>query len=130
MVPIKKIIAALRKHREIELAYLFGSAAKGCTHPNDVDIAVLLTKPLRPLQKMNYTIALGTELELAARPFKFDVIILNTAEPLLAFQVIQYGKLLVERKRKADRDYKVRTMTRYHDAKPLHDFFYKRAMER
>lgn len=88
MVPIKKIAAALKRRREIELAYLFGSAAKGNKHPKDVDVAVL------------------------------------------AFQVIRYGKLLVERRPKADRDFKVRTMTRYHDAKPLHDFFYKQAMER
>lgn len=130
MLPISKLTAALRKHSEIELAYLFGSAAKGKKAPRDVDIAVLLAKPLKVTQKLGYIVKLCTELEKIVPSQTFDIIILNTADPLLAFQVIQQGKLLLERHKKIDSHFKVRTMTRYHDAKPLHDFFYKRAMER
>lgn len=129
MLPHSKLITALRRHLEIELAYLFGSAAKGKKAPQDVDVAILLSKPLKVTQKLNYIVKLCTELEKTSPAYTFDITILNTADPLLAFQVIQHGKLLVERHKKADRDFKVRTMTRYHDAKPLHDFFFKRAME-
>lgn len=130
MLQTTKLVATLRRHPEIELAYLFGSAAKGKKAPRDVDIAVLLTKPLKTIQKLSYIVKLCTELEKASPAHTFDITILNSADPLLAFQVIQHGKLLLERHKKADSNFKVRTMTRYHDAKPLHDFFYKRAMER
>lgn len=130
MLPVSKFTAVLHRHPEIELAYLFGSAAKGKKVPRDVDIAILLRKPLKVTQKLGYIVKLCTELEKAVPSQSFDVTILNAADPLLAFQVIQHGVLLVERHKKADSHFKVRTMTRYHDAKPLHDFFYKRAMER
>lgn len=130
MISLSKMTAVLRRRPEIVLAYLFGSAAKGAKAPRDVDIALLLAKPLRSTQKLDYIVKLCTELEKADPKFSYDIIILNTADPLLAFQIVQHGKLLVERRRKADRDFKVQTMTRYHDAKPLHDFFFKRAMGR
>lgn len=130
MLQRSKLTSVLRRHSEIELAYLFGSAAKGKKVPQDVDIAILLTKPLKVTQKLSYIVKLCTELQKTSPAHTFDITILNTADPLLAFQVIQHGQLLLERHKKADSDFKVRTMTRYHDAKPLHDFFYKRAMER
>lgn len=130
MLSLLKLSGALRRHPEIELAYLFGSAAKGKKVPRDVDVAILLSKPLKVTQKLGYIVKLCTELEKTHPAHTFDITILNSADPLLAFQVIQHGKLLVERHKKADTNFKVQTMTRYHDAKPLHDFFYKRAMER
>lgn len=130
MLQLSKLSATLRRHPEIELAYLFGSAAKGKKVPRDVDIAILLIKPLKVTQKLGYVVKLCTELEKVAPSFTYDITILNAADPLLAFQVIQNGQLLIERHKRADSHFKVLTMTRYHDAKPLHDFFYKRAMER
>lgn len=130
MLQISKLTSVLRRHPEIELVYLFGSAAKGKKTPRDIDVAVLLSKPLKVTQKLSYIVKLSTELAKMSPAHTFDITILNTADPLLAFQVIQHGKLLLERRKKMDSDFKVRTMTRYHDAKPLHDFFYKRAMEK
>lgn len=127
---VKKMIATLRKRPEIELAYLFGSAAKGSKTPRDVDIAVLLKKPPTAAQKIPYTVKMTGLLEKAAPHHNFDIVILNRAESLLCFQVIKYGKLLFERHRGTDSDFRVRVMTRYHDVKPLHDFFFQRAMER
>lgn len=130
MFSTSKLTTVLRKHPEIELAYLFGSAVKGKGMPRDVDIAILLTKPIKITQKLGYIVKLCTELGKVLPSHTYDITILNTADPLLAFQVIQHGKVLLERRKKIDRDFKVHTMTRYHDAKPLHDFFFKRAMER
>ncbi|MBI2335863.1 MAG: nucleotidyltransferase domain-containing protein [Deltaproteobacteria bacterium] len=131
---IQKLGCFFQKRREIKLAYLFGSEAKRPHQPSrDVDIAVLLNKSLRGLQQFDYRVQLCQGLEDFLHSFKqtlkVDLVLLNEADPFLTYQVLKYGQLLFERQKKSDRDFKVRSMTRYFDAKPLHDFFFERALK-
>lgn len=52
-----------------------------------------------------------------------DVVILNTAPPILQNQVLRYGRLLYERDRKTRVEFEVRAGKIYTDLKPMNDFF-------
>jgi predicted nucleotidyltransferase len=120
------LIAFLATQPDVVAAYLFGSLAQGRATPHsDIDIAVLLTRapdllagePDRQLQLM------GDLRRFADR--EVDVVILNTAPPLLQNQVLKYGRRLYERDRRARVDFEVRAGKTYTDLKPMSDFFTK-----
>src|SRR5258708_3119349 len=86
-----------RAHVEIAAAMLFGSAATDATHPDsDLDIAVLVDGLPGEADLMRlattYTIALE---DLLNKPV--DVVMLNTASPLLRYQIFKKGKLIFAR---------------------------------
>lgn len=102
--------------------YLFGSLAEGKAHPlSDVDIALLFDETLSPQQMFERTLALGAMIEQVL-PVAVDVIPLNRAGPLLRFQVIQKGRLVLERDRTQRCLFHMRTMNAYYDAKPYLDY--------
>lgn len=136
---MKELLGALRpifrRHSEISIAYLFGSLAQDPGRPaRDIDLAILLARPLYGLRRLRYQSTLIAELKLPLRDhprlgnLPIDLVILNGADPLLAHQVIKKGVLLFSRRKVLDRNFRVQTMTRYFDARPLHDFFYTRTM--
>jgi predicted nucleotidyltransferase len=75
----------------VRLAVLFGSATRRAARPtSDVDIGILLDRDTDPSS------ALAVALERAVgRPV--DVIWLDTAPPLLRFEIARDGLVLVER---------------------------------
>jgi predicted nucleotidyltransferase len=82
---------------EIAAAMLFGSAATDTTHPeSDIDIAVLVDGLPGEADLMRlattYTIALE---DLLNKPV--DIVMLNTASPLLRYQIFKKGKLVFAR---------------------------------
>jgi hypothetical protein len=52
-----------------------------------------------------------------------DVVILNTAPPVLKDQVLRHGRRIFERDRQARVEFEVRTGQEYADLKPMYDFF-------
>jgi len=52
-----------------------------------------------------------------------DVVILNTALPILQHQVLVSGQLLYERDRRTRVNFEVRAGKIYADLKPMYDFF-------
>ncbi|MBI2343962.1 MAG: nucleotidyltransferase domain-containing protein [Deltaproteobacteria bacterium] len=131
----RRLSRLLRQEPLIDLAYLFGSHSKHPTrNPRDIDIALMLKAPLRGMHKIRFMTRIGTAIEHVivhelGKHQPVDVVLLNEADPLLAHQVLKYGTLLFARRKKMARDFTVQTMTRYFDAKPLHDFFFQRAKE-
>jgi predicted nucleotidyltransferase len=116
------LVAFLKTQPDLVAAYLFGSLVKGRAHPrSDVDIAILLIP-------MDSEAAFDRRLRLmeCLRPYadrEVDVIVLNTAPPLLQHQVIKHGRLLYERDRLARAEFEVRAGKVYADLKPMRDFF-------
>ncbi len=93
-----KIRDALANEDDLVAVYLFGSQAEGKAHHlSDIDVAVLFDE-MSAEQLFERTLAIGSLLEQAL-PCAVDVIPLNRAGPLLCFQVIQKGQLLLERDR-------------------------------
>lgn len=73
--------------------WIFGSEARGNARPDsDVDLAVLLSQPVPPEQLL----AARLDLEgLLGR--RVDLVDLRRASPIVARQVVQHGRLLLDR---------------------------------
>jgi predicted nucleotidyltransferase len=95
----KEILEALRKilksEKKISVAYLFGSHAKKMNTPmSDIDVAILLSET--PKKLLEYHLYLVNKLsEILGN--NLDLIILNTAPPMLKHQIIKYGKIIYSR---------------------------------
>jgi predicted nucleotidyltransferase len=104
----------------VQLAYLFGSQATGHTHTDsDVDIAVLLDDRLTVDERFAERLALIGALSQALRTDTVDVVILNEASPLLAYEVLHHGVLLYCAEENARVEFQVRTLLAYEDTAPL-----------
>lgn len=100
-------------------AYLFGSQASGATTPlSDIDIAVLL-EPDTP-SPGRLQAELISDLMLVLRRSDIDVVVLNTAPPLLKARAIS-GRLLYCRDELARVRFEVAARRGYFDTKPLRD---------
>lgn len=83
-----------RTHR-IRLAYVFGSVARGYERPDsDLDIAVLLPEDVPESSHFDLMVRLNTDIVGLTRTNDVDVVILNTAPPLLAYEVVRTGILI------------------------------------
>jgi predicted nucleotidyltransferase len=119
---ISRIAALLAQRDGFVVAYLFGSLAERADHQlSDVDVALLLPHDTDQATAFEARLQTAADLEsLCQRPV--DVVILNHAPPLLRFQVIQRGRVLVERDRTARCLFEARTMSEYYDAKRYLDY--------
>jgi predicted nucleotidyltransferase len=105
----------------VVLAYLFGSQAEGKAGPlSDVDIAVLLGQQVDHEQWFQVQLDLMGELMDLFHRNDVDVVILNQATPLLAFQIVRYGKIIYEDKSSQPAvDFAAYAISRYADTAPL-----------
>jgi len=113
----KEILEALRKifksEEKISVAYLFGSHAKKLNTPvSDIDIAVLLSET--PKNLFEYYLYLVNKLSRIVGD-DLDLIILNTASPLLKHQIIKYGKIIYTRNEKERIMFESRAESEYLD---------------
>ena len=100
--------------------YVFGSAATGrMRRVSDLDVAVLLGKPLNPARSVDYRLQLMTDLGAALHRSDIEIVILNDAPPLLAHRVLSKGKLAFERSASARVRFQVRTAALYADLVPM-----------
>ncbi len=115
MSSLQSIRRLLEARPDVRLAYLFGSAARGEERPrSDLDVGVLFEDDPAP-EAINRLVA---ELERAVgRPV--DLVVLGTAPPLLAHEVISRGTLLVCRDEDDRVRFAARTVARYLDTAPL-----------
>ncbi len=101
----------------IILAYLFGSRAKGTeTRESDTDVAVLLKE--LPADALDFYLDLADRLS-AAFNGHVDLVILNTAPPLLKREVIRHGKVLFSRDESTRVSFEARSMKEYMDLEPV-----------
>ncbi len=107
------------QHR-LPLAYLFGSQAAGLTHAeSDVDVAVLLNESLTADERFAARLTLIGELSRIFRTDNVDVVILNDAPPLLAYEVLRGGVLLYSADERVRVEFQVHTLRSYEDTEPL-----------
>lgn len=104
----------------VRWAYLFGSRVQGQTTPlSDVDVGVYLDEP-DPIRRSKYYSFLLFDLTRAAGNGEVDLVFLNDAPPLFAYQVIG-GQLLYS----ADEEHRVAFETNV-----LREYFDELAWER
>ena len=88
---LRQLKAYLLKQRYVQVAYLFGSAAKGALGPlSDVDVAVLLNSPPENWHENKMNLMEGL-VWIFGIP-KVDIVILNSADPVLSHRVILEGE--------------------------------------
>jgi predicted nucleotidyltransferase len=120
---LAELVAFLATQPDVAAAYLFGSLAEGRASPrSDVDIAILLAGAPDLLAAGERQLALMGELEQYADR-EVDVVMLNTAPPILQHQVLRNGRLLYEGNLKDRVEFEVRAGKVYADLKPLRAFF-------
>jgi predicted nucleotidyltransferase len=127
---VARIQAFLDRQQGYVVAYLFGSTAGGTAHHlSDIDVALLLPRDTdrETAMEMRLRVAAGLEV-LSGR--SVDVIVLNQAPPLLRFQVIQQGQVLVDRDPEIRYLFQARTMSEYYDARRYLDFHFGHLVRR
>lgn len=119
---VSQIQTALHDQPDLVAAYLFGSLAEGLHRAeSDIDVAVLFKDELEPAILFQRTLDIGTALERVL-PYAVDVVALNLAGPILCFQIIQKGKVILQRDEVARCLFHVRATNLYFDAKPFLDY--------
>jgi len=115
----------------VVLAYLFGSQAEGKAGPiSDVDIAVLLGPQVDRERWFQVQLDLIGELTSLFHRNDVDVVILNEATPVLAYEVVRSGQVLYEAEPGTRVDYEVTALRRYADTEPLRRLQDRRLLER
>ena len=94
---IKPLRQALASEKSVKFAYLFGSHARKDTGKlSDIDIAVYLDDRIDTLQ---CRLRLIEHISKSIGVLKVDLIVLNSATPLLNHQVVKTGVVVKENKR-------------------------------
>ena len=125
---IKKITEIVEKtfskEKAVLFCYLFGSTASAKTiSTSDIDIAIYLDeKKCKDFfeKRLELIAKLSKELKKDV-----DVVILNTAPPLLKYVVLKEGKLIFERDESKKIDFELRSINEYFDFKPILDMYNK-----
>src|SRR5215471_9426053 len=113
-------LQCLFQQHPVRLAYLFGSQATRRTHPgSDVDVAVLLDESLTPDEHFAERLKLLGDLSRIFGTDDVDLVTLNEAPPLLAYETLRHGILLYCADAQTRIEFQVRTLRAYEDTIPL-----------
>ena len=120
---IKTMLADyFQRQEEIEIAYIFGSIARGTESAlSDIDIAILIDDQQINEDKFRY----GYKAEILADLMKIlktnnvDLAILNEANTLLRHRVLYHGKLIYSKNEKKRIEFQTNTIDKYIDFKEL-----------
>jgi len=109
---------------EVILAYLFGSSLRGMIGGrHDVDIGIVMApkafESLESAPNYKYEAELIAELVHLLKHNRVDLVILNRATPLLAYEVIHKGELLFSRSEDQRIQFEVSSLKRHSDTKHL-----------
>jgi predicted nucleotidyltransferase len=124
-------LAHLFHQHPVLLAYLFGSQTTGQTHAeSDIDVAVLLHASLTADERFAERLTLIDALARLLGTDNIDVVILNEAPPLLAYEALRNGVLLYCADENARVEFQVRTLRTYEDTAPLRQMLSEAMAER
>lgn len=120
---LEAISRALEPLQEVRAALLFGSQATGrARSDSDIDVAVLLDPASVSLRTEHLRRVLGAlSHELASD--RLDLVILNDAPPMLAFQILKHGRVAFERDARDLHRLRVRTYSAHADYEHVERFF-------
>ena len=91
----KELTEYFNSKDSVILAYLFGSTVRGdAGRLSDVDIGVLLDEKLSKKDRFDLELKLISDIAILIKKNKIDLIILNEAPLLLAYNIIKSGIIL------------------------------------
>ena len=106
----------LKSKEEIQFAYLFGSHAKGTESKlSDIDVGVYVSEVS---DLFSYRLRLMEEVSCQMGGCSIDLIVLNDSPLVLQYEIIRYGKILKEDKRKRV-SFETGVLRNYLDTEPL-----------
>ena len=110
---VKKLKETLTMHSDIVFVFLFGSFVRGdITSFSDLDIAIYFTGTVDFYRindlREDISEMLGIEV---------DIVVLNTASPVIKMQVLKKGTLLINKDQRAYNEFFVNTVKEYDDLK-------------
>ena len=112
---VRLAIEMLDQRGDLSTLWVFGSHAKGTARSDsDLDLAALFARPINPLELADLAADLSVAIGRAV-----DLIDLDRASPILAHQVLKYGRLFVDRDPARRRRFFVRHVSVYDDLKIL-----------
>jgi predicted nucleotidyltransferase len=118
------LISFLKNREEVLLVYLFGSCLRGKFGKNhDIDIAILVD--LKIYHTLDVKKPYGYEAEIIAELIHHlknplvDLTLLNKATPLLAYEVIHGGTVLLTRSEQLRIEFEISSLKRHADTKHL-----------
>lgn len=118
-------------HDCVELAYLFGSAAKGKAGAlSDIDIGVYLSAGMTKAQRDQKRLELIAKLTTILKNDRIDLLIINDTPPVLNFEIIKPNVLVLVRDHDLKLDVEQRIMSRYLDRKYHEDFLNKTLLKK
>jgi len=98
-----------------KFVYLFGSALTPYFNENsDLDVGVYLHRKLDFRQKLQLKFDLEDRLNL---PYEIDLVLLDSADPIIAMQILANGKLIYCSDLLTHLNYKIRMLSIYLDFK-------------
>jgi hypothetical protein len=113
---VELLKSKLASEEEVKFAYLFGSQVRqDVGKRSDIDIAVYLDNGV---DGFRYRLYLMEAIIKAVKNEKVDIIILNTATPLLCHQVVKNGVVLKDDKGQR-LDFETRVLKEYLDTEYL-----------
>ena len=111
---LRSALLPLTARNDFLLVFLFGSFAKACsTDESDVDVAIMFEKVPDFYEVSDLKDQLASHIGR-----EVDILVLNTASPIIRLQVLKYGQL-IKKDEKVYNDYFVRTLNEYSDLKYL-----------
>lgn len=120
-----------QSHDCVELAYLFGSAAKGKAGAlSDIDIGVYLSTGMTKAQRDQKRLELIAKLTTTLKNDRIDLLIINDTPPVLNFEIIKPNVLVLARDHDLKLDVEQRIMSRYLDRKYHEDFLNKTLLKK
>lgn len=118
---LNEVRRILEKKSYVVFVYVFGSRIRGVsTSRSDTDVAIYTEGKIT----WRDFIGLLNELE-DGTDMKVDLVHLNTAPPLLAYEVVSTGTTITDRDRVKRVDYEVKVAKEFPDLKPMLENFYK-----
>lgn len=117
----KKLNPSFLRCKEVAVAYLFGSRARGdFTKESDMDFAILLSEDFKdPYDFVRLIGELAKPLKVKEQ--KINLIVLNDADLELAYKVISEGRVIFERDVEKRVDFETYILKSYLDFKPVLD---------
>lgn len=91
-----RLVELARLTPEIEVLWLYGSHAKGTAHEqSDIDLAIKVPYTLAMPELFAEELALEWQSALQLSEHRLSVVAINRAPAALAFNIIEYGKVLL-----------------------------------
>lgn len=127
---VSRLTQVLSAIPEVELAYLFGSFARGRERAeSDIDVAILVG-PIASGDARPTLAILLDRLGKVVPSDRLDLVLLNDAPSLLRHRILSTGIVLVERTTLARVRFTTRTIRDYQDMQVRREFFYRHRLKR